>query len=165
MKTLQIRQDKTLFLYVPNNRSKMGKIPYRSWVLKSFGAFHFASHKIEKKVWHFLLPAKQIKKLSYPCIRPWSPIGLRDVEAPTKIGSQIAVRLSCQPYAPTGRLLPLGRFRVLIFVRGWIDPRATQRLVGLGRLQNPMTSSEIEPVIFRLVAYTTACPPYCLSTT
>jgi hypothetical protein len=33
-----------------------------------------------------------------------------------------------------------------------IDPRAIVRLEGIGQLKNPMTSSEIEPATFRLVA-------------
>jgi hypothetical protein len=32
------------------------------------------------------------------------------------------------------------------------DPRAIVRLEGLGQLNNPMTSSEMEPAISRLVA-------------
>jgi hypothetical protein len=35
---------------------------------------------------------------------------------------------------------------------GWVDPTAIVLLEGLGRLKNPMTSSELEPATFRLVA-------------
>jgi hypothetical protein len=49
-----------------------------------------------------------------------------------------------------GRPLPPGRFLILISVRGWGDPIV--RLEGLVQLKNPMTSSGIDPVTFRLVA-------------
>jgi hypothetical protein len=65
------------------------------------------------------------------------------------IGSQMAVKLSA---LRAGRSLSLGRFLVLISVRGLVDPRAIGRLEGLGQLENPMNSSEIEPAISRLVA-------------
>jgi hypothetical protein len=61
----------------------------------------------------------------------------------------MAVKLSA---LRAGRPLPLGRFLLLISVRGRIDPRATVQLEGLGRLKNPTTSSVIEPATFRLVA-------------
>jgi hypothetical protein len=51
-----------------------------------------------------------------------------------------------------GRLLPPGRFLVLISVRDRVDPRATVRLEGLRQLKNPMSSSEIESATFRLIA-------------
>jgi hypothetical protein len=41
---------------------------------------------------------------------------------------------------------------LLIFIRGWVDPRAIVQLEVLGELKNPMTISEIEPATFRLVA-------------
>jgi hypothetical protein len=64
-------------------------------------------------------------------------------------GSQTAMSLSA---LTPGRPLPPGRFLVLISVRGWVDPRPIMRLVGLGQLENPMTSSGLEPTTFRLVA-------------
>jgi hypothetical protein len=47
-------------------------------------------------------------------------------------------------------LLP-GRFLVLIFVKGRVDPRATLQLEGLGKLKKS-TSSRLEPATFQLVA-------------
>jgi hypothetical protein len=58
--------------------------------------------------------------------RPWSSIGLWDVEAPTfTVGSEMAVRLSdlC-----TGRPLPPGKFLILISVRDSVHPKAIARL-------------------------------------
>jgi hypothetical protein len=52
-----------------------------------------------------------------------------------------------------GRPLPPRRFLVLIFVRGWVDPRAIVRLEGLGQLKHPVIPSGIESAIFRLVAW------------
>jgi hypothetical protein len=48
--------------------------------------------------------------------------------------------------------VPPGRFLVLISVRGWVDPRAIVRLEWLGQWKNPVTSSVIESMTFRLVA-------------
>jgi hypothetical protein len=61
----------------------------------------------------------------------------------------MAVRLSA---LRAGRPLPPGRFLVLKSVRVWADPRAIVRLEWLGHLKNPMTSLEVEPATFRLVA-------------
>jgi hypothetical protein len=38
------------------------------------------------------------------------------------------------------RILPPGRFLVLISVRGWVDPRATVQLEGLGQLKKATSS-------------------------
>jgi hypothetical protein len=56
------------------------------------------------------------------------------------------VSLMCRPpFTP-------GRFLVLIYVRGLVDPRAIAQLEGLGQLKNPITSGS-EPTTFQLVAY------------
>jgi hypothetical protein len=49
------------------------------------------------------------KRLRYPCYKPWRPIGLREVKAPTLL-RQTATRWrqGCQPYAPAA-LLPLSK--------------------------------------------------------
>jgi hypothetical protein len=51
-----------------------------------------------------------------------------------------------------GRPLAPRRFLVLIYVRGWVDTRATVRLEGLGKFKKS-TSSGFDPTTFRLVAY------------
>jgi hypothetical protein len=53
-----------------------------------------------------------------------------------------------------GRPLPPGIFLVLISVSGSFDPRALMRLEGLRKLTKS-TSSGLDPVTFRRVAY---CP-------
>jgi hypothetical protein len=61
----------------------------------------------------------------------------------------MAVRLLA---SDTCHLLPPGIFLVLISVRGLVDLRAIMRLEGLGQVKNAMTSSEIIPATYRLVA-------------
>jgi hypothetical protein len=71
--------------------------------------------------------------------RPWRPLGLREVEAPTF--SDIRLIDGGRVVGPTRRpFLPPGSFLVLIYVRGWVDPRAIVRLEGLGKLKKSTSS-------------------------
>ena len=75
---------------------------------------------------------------------------------PGGLGSQISwhsareggevVRLTHRPP------LPPGMFLVLIFTRGWLDPRALVRSKGNMSLKNPVIPPEIDPGTVRLVA-------------
>jgi hypothetical protein len=67
---------------------------------------------------------------SYPCNRPWRPMGLWDVQDPTL--SRQSVRLSI---LHTGCTLHTGGFLVLISIRGWVNPRTIERLGRLGKLK------------------------------
>jgi hypothetical protein len=59
-----------------------------------------------------------VQRERYPCYRPWRPIGLREVEAPTFLRQTAnRWRQGCQLYSPAA-LYPPGRFLVLISVRG-----------------------------------------------
>jgi hypothetical protein len=75
------------------------------------------------------------EKIKLSLYRPWRPIGLREVEAPTFSDFQLnRWWQSCQPHAPAA-FYPPGRFLVLIFFGGYVEPRAIVRLEGLGKLK------------------------------
>jgi hypothetical protein len=98
----------------------------------------------------------------YPCKRPWSPIGLWDVEVPT-FSRQSAhrwrwvVSLTCRPpFIP--RMIP-----GTISVRGWVHLRAIVRLEGLDQLKIQLPHRELNPRPSDLlhsvsINYSTACP-------
>jgi hypothetical protein len=67
--------------------------------------------------------------------RPWRPLGLREVEAPTF--SDIRLTDGCKVVS-LARRPPFnrpGRYLVLIYVRGCVDLRAIMLLEGLGKLK------------------------------
>jgi hypothetical protein len=81
---------------------------------------------------HFLV---KVIRQSYPCNRPWRSIGSWDVEAIIfSRQSEHKWWWGCQLYAPAA-LYPAGRSLVLIYVRGWDDPRATVPLEVLSQLK------------------------------
>jgi hypothetical protein len=73
------------------------------------------------------------KKVKFSLYRPWSPLGLQEVEAPTF--SDIWLIDGGKVVSPTSRYLPPGKFLVLISIRGWVDSRAIVQPEGLGKLK------------------------------
>jgi hypothetical protein len=79
------------------------------------------------------------------------PRGFQEVYVPRfhDIRQVKVVRLSA---SRTGRLYPPEMFLVLIFTRGWVDPRVMVRSEGDMSLKNPVTPPGIVPGTVRLVA-------------
>jgi hypothetical protein len=113
-------------------------------------------------IYSLQLPVKQSN------YRPWQA-----VRVPRGWGSQILRQLahkcgkvvSRTPRSP----LPPENIpgRLLISVRGWVDPRVKVGPEGICQWKNPVTTSGNEPATFRFVAqclnnYATACPKFML---
>jgi hypothetical protein len=74
-----------------------------------------------------------VKGKAIRCNRPWRPIALWDIEAPTSYRHSSHRWRRCQPYAPDV-LCHTGRFLLLISVGGWVELKAIAWLEGLGNL-------------------------------
>jgi hypothetical protein len=92
-----------------------------------------------------------VKKVKQSCNRP----GVAQ-SVPGGLNSQISwhsAREGGEVVSLTHRPpLPPGMFLVLIFTRGWVDPRAMVWLEGDMSLKNPVTPLGIDPGTVRLVA-------------
>jgi hypothetical protein len=108
---------------------------------------------VNKETDVFKLRRKQGTQIyTHSCQGPWMSRELWGVVA-LKFSSKSAHRWrwDCQPYTLTA--LSPRKIPVLIFIRGWVDPRATVQLEGLRKFWNRLTWSGIEPANLRLVAW------------
>jgi hypothetical protein len=100
-------------------------------------------------LWYNLQYEVKVKLSLY---KSWRPLGLWEFEAATFSDKEL--RDGGKIVSPTRQpSLPLGSFLVLIPVRDRVGHGAIVWLEGLGKLKNLGTSSGIEPVTFRLVAW------------
>ena len=127
--------------------------------------FRFGTYKISGR-WIFVDTSVHTKgKGKAVPLQAWrGPEGSRKFRLPDfhDIRHMKVVRLSA---SRTGRLYPQEMFLILIFTRGWVDPRAMVRSEGNMSLKNPVTPPGIVPGTVRLVAqrlnhYATP-DPYC----
>jgi hypothetical protein len=130
------------YYYYSNNYKSNFTECLKGWFGEElFRAYIYICHtSYTNAYWHRMLPLSNKftsvvtgkKRWSYPCNRPWRPIGFWDVEAPTfSSDNQLTVVMLSTLCA--GRPLPPGRFPVLISVTGWVDLRTIVRLEGLGK--------------------------------
>lgn len=82
-----------------------------------------------------------VRRGSWPCETSMHFIFL-------KISSEMAVKL---PALRVKRTLPIRKFLALISVRGSVDTWTIERLKGLGKLKNPVSTRWVEPATFGLV--------------
>jgi hypothetical protein len=89
---------------------------------------------------HVSYMVESVKKKKKLCpYRPWRPLGLREVEAPTF--SDIRLIDGGKVVSPTRRQFFTPRkFPGTHFCRGSVDPRAIVRLEGLGKLKKSTSS-------------------------
>ena len=108
-------------------------------------------YKINKNVKHSKLHtrSKAKVKINQSHYRPEVPRRFQEFKVPRLQRHSMVVRLSA---LRTGRFYPQEILLVLIFVRGWFEPRVIVRSERLCQWKIPVTPAGIEPVTFRFLA-------------